>query len=289
MHVTLILWSSAILVTAAITRGSILPALMSAMPSGSKVTFLFLSSSAPSGESVPPCPSWPNCEGSTAWCLAPPPAAGRRGRPRSCPSAAGCGVDRRRPAGAGGSGRRGGGIARRRPAAAAGAARRGRRRARGLRVADVDGRLRHALLVREVGRAREVLRVLLDRRRRLLRLLGRLGLRRLLLGDLLGRRAPRRLRLRDGGIGRGRRVGAALGVCRGRRVARGGGRVAGAARGSAAAAGRRPARRRCRLRRSGPRRRSRRPRWPRRRRPARAADGAGGADRRRRGRRWPAG
>ena len=34
-----------------------------------------------------------------------------------------------------------------------------------LRVADVDGRLRHALLVRQVGRAREVLRVLRDRRR----------------------------------------------------------------------------------------------------------------------------
>ena len=91
MHVTLILWSSAILVTAAMTRGSILPALMSAMPSGSKVTFLFFSSSAPSGESVPPCPSWPNCDGSTAWCLAPPPAGWSARSAALAPDEAGCG------------------------------------------------------------------------------------------------------------------------------------------------------------------------------------------------------
>src|SRR3954451_15884327 len=91
MQVTLILWSSAILVTAAITRGSILPALMSAIPSGSKVTFLFLSSSAPSAESVPPWPSWPNCEGSTAWCLAPPPVGWSARSAALVPDEAGCG------------------------------------------------------------------------------------------------------------------------------------------------------------------------------------------------------
>ena len=284
MHVTLILWSSAILVTAAMTRGSILPALMSAMPSGSKVTFLFLSSSAPSAESVPPCPSWPNCEGSTAWCLAPPPAGWSARSAALVPEEAGCGST---GAAAGAGAAAAGSAAATGAAAGAGAAAAGSagaaRRARGLRVAHVDGRLRDALLVREVGRAGEVLRVLLDRGDVLLRLLRRLGLRRLLLGDLLGRRVRGRLRLRDGGIGRGRRSGAALGVRRGRRVARGGGRVARAH----GLARRRPARRRCRPRRSGRRQRSRRPRWPRRRRPVGRRTGRAAPTGCRRGCRWP--
>src|SRR3954466_9436074 len=172
MQVTLILWSSAILVTAAITRGSILPALMSAIPSGSKVTFLFLSSSAPSAESVPPWPSWPNCEGSTAWCLAPPPVGWSARSAALVPDEAGCGSTGAAATGAAAGAAGGGGAG---PPRAGG----GRARPRGLRVADVHGRLRHALVVREVGRAREILRVLLDRGDILLRLLRRLRLRRL--------------------------------------------------------------------------------------------------------------
>src|SRR3954447_10605047 len=145
MQVTLILWSSAILVTAAITRGSILPALMSAIPSGSKVTFLFLSSSAPSAESVPPWPSWPNCEGSTAWCLAPPPVGWSARSAALVPDEAGCGSPGAAGAGCragpgGGGGRRGGGGG---DGSGGGRGGGGPLRARGLRVADVQGRLRH--------------------------------------------------------------------------------------------------------------------------------------------------
>ena len=227
------------------TRGSILPALMSAMPSESNSRFLFLSSAAPSGDSAPPCPSWPNSSGSTGVVLgARRRRAGRRGRPRWCPT---------RPGGStGGAARRG----QRRPG-------RRRRRARPRRVprrpgggrgrrarraagADVDGRLRRARARREVGRAREVLRVLGDVGDGLLGLL-----RRLASGDsslaIFSAAASAAV------FGFAAAASAAAAAPRGRRFgvpprppgARRDGRVSGAPR----APRRRPARRRCRPRR----------------------------------------
>ena len=98
--------------------------------------------------------------------------------------------------------------------------RRGRRGGRRrLRLApDVDGRLRRGFRVGQVGRAGQVLGVLGDVRGRLLPGLGGLGLRRLLLGDLLGRHLRRRLRLWLGGrsllrrLGRSRRLGCGRGL-----------------------------------------------------------------------------
>ena len=64
MHEIFSLWSSESLVRTATTRGSILPALRSAIPTESNSRFLFLSSAAPSGDSAPPVPSWPYSVGS---------------------------------------------------------------------------------------------------------------------------------------------------------------------------------------------------------------------------------
>ena len=87
MQVTVILWSSESLVIAAITRGSILPALMSAMPVSSKVMFLFLSSASISGVGLPPLPSSPYSDGSGGR-LTPPAEAAASAAPAGAGAAA---------------------------------------------------------------------------------------------------------------------------------------------------------------------------------------------------------
>ena len=57
MHDTVILCSWLSLVSTPITRGSILPALMSDTPTSSKTMFLFSSNASPSGVGLPPEPS----------------------------------------------------------------------------------------------------------------------------------------------------------------------------------------------------------------------------------------
>jgi len=57
MHETVILCSWESLVSTAMTRGSILPALMSDTPTSSSTMFLFFSSASPSGVGLPPVPS----------------------------------------------------------------------------------------------------------------------------------------------------------------------------------------------------------------------------------------
>ena len=66
MHETVILCSWLSLVSTPITRGSIRPALMSAIPTESSTTFLFSSSASASGLGGPPVPvpSAPNWAGS---------------------------------------------------------------------------------------------------------------------------------------------------------------------------------------------------------------------------------
>ena len=62
MHETTILWSWLSLVSTPTIRGSIRPALMSATPTESKVTFLFSRIARISASGLPPVPvpSWPN-------------------------------------------------------------------------------------------------------------------------------------------------------------------------------------------------------------------------------------
>ena len=90
MHVTVILCSSESLVIAAMTRGSILPALMSAMPTESKVMFLFLSSASASGVGSPPLPSSPNSEGSGG--RLEPAGAATSAAAAGAPGAAACSI-----------------------------------------------------------------------------------------------------------------------------------------------------------------------------------------------------
>ncbi len=96
MHETVILCSWESLVSTPMTRGSILPALMSATPTSSSTMFLFSSSASPSGVGLPPLPSWPSVEGSTSSAAtvpggAGPPAAGAAGATAAGAGAAGGG------------------------------------------------------------------------------------------------------------------------------------------------------------------------------------------------------
>ena len=83
MHETVILWSWQSLVSTPTIRGSILPALMSATPTSSNTTFLFLSSASPSGSGLPPRALGPNWSGSIGRGAATGPPA--RARPRTAP------------------------------------------------------------------------------------------------------------------------------------------------------------------------------------------------------------
>ena len=67
MHETVILCSSESFVSTPMTRGSILPALMSATPTSSSTMFSFSSNASPSGVGLPPEPSCPSVDGSTSW------------------------------------------------------------------------------------------------------------------------------------------------------------------------------------------------------------------------------